>query len=44
MFTQMLWAFPSGVHGLECEAHISMLRVYDLLSAIHYMSLGVVKF
>lgn len=43
MFTQLLWAFPSGVQWLECEGHISLLRVYDVLSAIHYMPLGVVK-
>jgi len=38
-----MWAFPSGVQRLEYEDRISLLRVYDVLSAIYYMPLGVVK-
>ena len=43
MFTHIPWAFPSGVKRLECEDHSSSLRVYDVLSAINYMPLGVMK-
>jgi hypothetical protein len=43
MFTQLFWSFPSGVQRLEYEAHTSLLRVYDVLSAIHYTPSGVVK-